>query len=93
MLPAESERLREAEDELSDEGMPQLPASVHVRKSSVACPKVRARQRASRAGQARSFCGSVGSHASMCIVVIASCRLQVTVIGCALCPVCACAEQ
>lgn len=40
-LLAESERMRETEDEFSDEPVPQLPASVHVRKSSVACSKVR----------------------------------------------------
>lgn len=34
--------MTEAEDEISDDAMPQLPASVHVRKSSVTCSKVRA---------------------------------------------------
>lgn len=38
---ADSGRIPEGDEELSDEGhMPQLPASVHVRKSSVACTKV-----------------------------------------------------
>lgn len=41
-LPTESRPMTEAEDEISDDAMPQLPASVHVRKSSVACSKVRA---------------------------------------------------
>jgi len=37
---ADSERMQEGDEELSEEALPQLPASVHVRKSSVACSKV-----------------------------------------------------
>lgn len=33
--------MQEGDEELSEEALPQLPASVHVRKSSVACSKVR----------------------------------------------------
>lgn len=41
VLPAESRPMGEADEDVSDGAMPQLPASVHVRKSSVACSKVR----------------------------------------------------
>jgi hypothetical protein len=62
-LPAESERMREAEDELSDEAMPQLPASVHVRKSSIACSKVSATCALNR----RAAAGHAAANASGCV--------------------------